>query len=60
MKVFDAQGKMLIKFLDNERLNYGKHIFSLDTKKEKLSKGTYYYLLKIDGFTYKKKSFVVY
>lgn len=59
LSVYDYIGKKLFYVIKDEYLEYGKHIHKINIKEKKLSKGLYYYVLKLDGHFYKKKSFIV-
>ena len=59
LTIYNAFGNKVLDFIKAEKLNYGKHVFSLNSREKGLPPGTYFYILQIDGFVYKKKSFVI-
>ncbi len=59
LQVYDYLGRELITIIKEKSLAFGKHIYTLDSKEKQLSAGLYYYVIKLDGKSYKKRTFVL-
>jgi hypothetical protein len=59
LTVYNYLGKEIVTIIKEKPLAFGKHIYSLNTKEKQLSAGLYFYVIKLDGKSYKKRTFVV-
>jgi len=58
LSINDIQGKQVAKILDNEDLDFGKHIIEIPLKKYNLKSGMYFYTLKSDKKVVTKKMII--
>lgn len=49
VEVLDMSGKKVLNVIDNKSLGYGKYIYSIDTKKNNFTTGSYIVRLIVDG-----------
>ena len=49
LEIFDQNGKLITTLINNVKMEYGKHITSVNADKLNLSSGSYYYQLSING-----------
>jgi len=55
LQLFDLRGQMVAALRENEWLDYGKHIESMDAKSLGLAPGVYVAVLTVDGKILKQK-----
>ena len=55
LQLYDLRGKVVATILDNEWLDYGKHIEKIDAVSLGLSPGAYVAVLTVDGKVLKQK-----
>ncbi len=49
LELFNINGQLKATLIENEQMNYGRHIIPVNTTKLNLSSGEYIYVLSIDG-----------
>ena len=59
LTIYDYLGRKLAFIIKEEKLDYGKYVYKLNIKENNMNSGLYYYVLKLNGVNYKKKSFIV-
>ena len=59
LEIYDLQGKLLKRLVDNKTMSYGKHIIPIHFKDLGLSNGSYLKKLTIDGQPHVMKVFVI-
>ena len=59
LELFDQNGKLIKTIINDENMDYGKHIIPINTTKMNLASGSYYYKLYINNSIQTKKVIVL-